>query len=110
MDIALTLSYLGFDDYVGSTSADTPEEYERLEWPDGVVPPSWDELNAAWPGARKAHYALYRRVHYPPLSDGLDSFVKFADALRNAGISLPEGAAGYVDACLSVKTNFPKPE
>lgn len=110
MDLALTMQYMGFDSYTGSVVGNSREEYDALEWPENVTPPTWEELKAAWPEAKKANYTLYRRGRYPAITDGLDAFVKYIEAKRCAGEAVPGEIADYVDACLEVKAAYPKPD
>lgn len=71
--------------------------------PEGFVPPTLDEIQAKADELRKqwedSEYQRLRAVAYPPVTDYLDAIVKGDTAAQQA----------YIDACLAIKEQFPKP-
>ena len=63
-----------------------------------------DAIEAAWAAEQAAlaltEYQRDRAAEYPPMADYLDGIVKGDTAQVQA----------YIDACLAVKTKYPKPE
>lgn len=58
-----------------------------------------DTIKAEW-AQRKSQYDYQRKINYPPVEDYLDAIVKGDEAQKQA----------YIDACLAVKAQYPKPE
>jgi hypothetical protein len=86
------------------------EDYSRLEW---LEPPVWEggqkkpteeEVTAEVARLQKewedTEYQRLRAKEYPDFKEYLDGIVK-GDA---------EQIQSYIDACLAVKTKYPKPE
>ena len=80
-------------------------EYTGLRWLDNTQScPSQEEistevgrLQAEWDSKE---YQRLRAKEYPPMTDYLDAVVK-GDLVQQQA---------YIDACLAVKTKYPKPE
>jgi hypothetical protein len=85
-------------------------EYEGLEW---FEPPVWkggqkkptkEEWDVEWERQEKiaelSKYKMQRMLEYPPMVDYIDGLVK-GDA---------EQMQAYINACLAVKSKYPKPE
>lgn len=50
-----------------------------------------------------------RRRQYMPVGDQLDAMVKLAAHLREQGMPLPAEVETWVDHCMAVKADNPKP-
>jgi hypothetical protein len=88
-----------------SWSLPDPGTYRDLRWNTPSVPkPTAEEFNAGVAAELAAHnsteYQRQRAKAYPPVADYLDAVVKGDQAQMQA----------YVNACLAVKAQFPKPE
>ena len=81
------------------------EEYSGLNWAEDNVEPKPtekqlnDELDRIKAEYEKTVYRERRRVEYPPVEDFIDALVKGDEEQKQA----------YVDACLAVKSKYPKP-
>lgn len=79
------------------------DTYESLEWSETnlLKKPSKDIVLATVAKLKEIdHYTTMRKLEYPPMEDYLDAVVKGDQAQMQA----------YIDACLAVKTKYPKPE
>ena len=86
------------------------EDYSRLEWLEppvyegGQKKPTEEEVTAEVARLQKewedTEYQRLRAAEYPDFKEYLDGIVK-GDA---------EQIQAYIDACLAVKTKYPKPE
>lgn len=80
------------------------DEYDTLVWQDDTTPPpSKAEVDVEIARLQVAYdatqYQRDRAAEYPPATDYLDAVVKGDQAQMQA----------YIDACLAVKTKYPKP-
>lgn len=80
-------------------------DYSSLEWFDNSIEkPSEEEIINKVSELQeiydKEEYKRLRAKEYPPITDYLDAVVKGDQAQVQA----------YIDACLSVKAKYPKPE
>ena len=73
-------------------------EFEYL-LPSGSVPITDEEAEALRPKPPTPTYQELRTAAYPPITDYLDGIVK-GDAAQ---------VQAYIDACLAVKSEYPKP-
>jgi hypothetical protein len=76
------------------------EDVDPINWlPEGSVLITDDEAKAMLSAPTLPTYQELRAAAYPPITDYLDGIVK-GDAAQ---------VQAYVDACLAVKTKYPKP-
>lgn len=81
------------------------DEYSGITWHDTtIVKPTKQQVEQEVERLKLAHqrleYQRQRAKEYPPITDYLDGLVKGDQ----------EQIQAYIDACLAVKTKFPKPE
>lgn len=58
---------------------------------------------------RREQYAFYRKREYPEPTEAADAFVKQLQYMKKNGIKLHPDAEAYMDKCLKIKAQNPKP-
>jgi hypothetical protein len=54
-------------------------------------------------------YRIKRAESYPPVGNQLDAIMKMAMVLKEQNIPLPQETIDWIDSCLAVKDQYPKP-
>ena len=55
------------------------------------------------------NYMIKRAESYPPIGNQLDAIMKMALVLKEQNIQLPQQTIDWIDSCLAVKDQHPKP-